>query len=67
MEIGDTARKHGISDEDILHAITNAIRYFEHDGYTMIIGPTHAAALIEVAFNDTTIFHAMPARPKFLK
>lgn len=37
--IADSARKHGVSDEDILHAYANPIRVFElDDGLTMIIG-----------------------------
>ena len=35
--IADSARKHGVSDEDILHAYANPMRVFElNDGFTMM-------------------------------
>lgn len=37
--IAGSARKHGVSDEDMLHAYANPIRVFDLDeGFTMIIG-----------------------------
>lgn len=36
--IAESARRHGMSDEDILHAYAHPIRVFELDeGFTMII------------------------------
>ena len=36
--IAESARKHGVSDEDILHAYANPIRVFDLDeGFTMVI------------------------------
>jgi len=44
--IAPSARKHGISDEDILHVYANAIRVFElDDGFMMLIGANPAAVL----------------------
>ena len=41
-----SARKHGVSDEDMLHAYANPIRVFDLDeGFTMIIGANHAAVI----------------------
>ncbi|MGH8947143.1 MAG: hypothetical protein ACRDVL_13475 [Acidimicrobiia bacterium] len=34
-----TARKHGISDDDMLHGYRNPIRVFALDDLTMLIGP----------------------------
>lgn len=65
--IKDSARKRNIADTDIEHAIAHAIRVWKMDGYDMVIGPTRSGALIEVGVNaDGDIFHAMPARKKFL-
>jgi len=70
--IAESARRHGISDADMLHAYANPIRVFElDDGLSMMIGSNHAAILIEVGVVDGTIapviVHAMRARPQFLR
>ncbi len=70
--IADSARKHGVSDEDILHAYRNPIRVFELDeGFTMVIGANHAAIVFEIGVVDgieaPVIVHAMRAREKFLR
>ena len=70
--IGESARKHGASDEDMLHAYDNPIRVFElDDGFTLIIGPSRAAEMLEVGVVDgefaPVIVDAMPAREKFLR
>jgi hypothetical protein len=66
-----SARKHGIADDDMLHAYRNPIRVFEFDELTMLIGPDPAGRLLEVgtATAEATEFivHAMPARQKFLR
>jgi len=37
--VAESARKHGLSDEDMLHAYAHPIRVFELDeGFTMVIG-----------------------------
>ncbi len=66
-----SARKHGILDDDILHAYCNPIRVLVLDDLTMLIGPDQSARLIEigVATADAIDFvvHAMVARPRFLE
>lgn len=62
-----SARKHGIDDRDMLHAIRNAIRVHEFEGYRMYIGPGRSGQLLEIAISDRRqVFHAMRARPKYL-
>lgn len=67
----DGARKHGISDHDMLHAYRNPVRVFALDDLTMLIEPDHAGRLLEigVAVGDGVEFivHAMLARDRFLK
>ena len=70
--IAESARKHGVSDEDILHAYANPIRVFElDDGLTMIIGASLAAIIYEIGVVEGTtasvIVHAMRARDKYLR
>jgi hypothetical protein len=70
--IAESARKHGVSDEDMLQAYANPFRVFElDDGFTMLIGANHAAVIFEVGVVDGTltpvIVHAMRAREKFLR
>lgn len=66
-----SARKHGIPDDDILHAYRNPIRVFDLDDLTMLIGPDRAARLLEIgvahAESIDFVAHAMPARPRFLE
>lgn len=66
-----SARKHGIPDEDMLHAYRHPIRVFDLDGLTMLIGAGLSGRLLEVgvAVGDGVEFivHAMPARQKFLR
>ncbi len=69
--IAPSARKHGIADVDILHAYRNPIRRFElDDGLTLLVGPDHAARLLEVGVvagdPDPVIVHAMGCRERFL-
>jgi hypothetical protein len=72
VEIAGSAHKHGVTDEDIRHALNNAIKYHDLDDLVMIVGPTTTGDLIEVgmatepADAEPLIVHAMPARPKFL-
>ncbi|HET6560356.1 MAG TPA: hypothetical protein VFG72_00630 [Marmoricola sp.] len=70
--IAASARKHGITDDDILHAFNHPISYEDLDeGFVMIIGPTRSAHMIELGFIDTdqgpVIVHAMTARKKYLR
>lgn len=70
--IADSARKHGIEDEDMLHAYRNPIRHYEvDDGMDMLIGADRSARMLEVGVvqGDTApvIVHAMTVRDKFLR
>jgi hypothetical protein len=67
-----SAHRHNIDEDDMLHAIRNAIDAYEEDNdVTMFIGPRFDGALIEVGVAHTTegpvIIHAMKARRKYLR
>jgi hypothetical protein len=73
VEILPSARKHGVSDDDIRHAIDNAIAAItrpEQPEFTMLIGPTISSRLLEIGVVETDdqdyVIHAMPAREKYL-
>lgn len=68
VEIVDDARKHGVQDEDMIHAYDNAIRVHILDGYLMLVGPARDGRLLEIGYNTRRdrIFHADNARRKFL-
>jgi hypothetical protein len=68
--IAPSARRHGVTDDTIIHAFNNPIRVEELDeGLVMLVGPDHAGNLFEigVASSDEgpVIVHAMPDRPKY--
>jgi hypothetical protein len=70
--IAPSALKHGLGEEEILHAYRNPVRIWDlGDGFTMILGPNAAAIFLEVGYVDgdsaVVIVHAMPAREKFLR
>jgi len=73
VEIHDSARKHGVDDRDILHAIDNALAIEdlgEDPDRWLVIGPDRAANLLEVIFLTTIegtqlVIHAMAMRGKF--
>jgi hypothetical protein len=71
MRIGGPARKHGITDEDIWHAIRNMVHTIsESDELIMVIGPASNGAPLELgilgpASDDPVVIHAMWLRPKF--
>jgi hypothetical protein len=73
VDIDANARKHGVSDNDMLHAVRNHWRAFETDDptVTMYIGPATTAEPLEVGVvvddQGSAVIHAMPARPKFLQ
>lgn len=66
-----SARKHGISDNDMLHAYRNPLRVFQVDDLVMLIGGDETGRMLEVgvvaAEGIEFIIHAMPAREKFLR
>ena len=71
LEIHPSARKHGIADEDIEHAVTHAMAIDDTDeDARLYIGPAHNAALLEVLTIPTVegsevAIHAMPVPPKY--
>jgi len=71
VEIHPSAGKHGIADEDIEHAVENAMSIDERDDDTRLyLGPARDAELLEVvtivrAGESELAIHAMPMRPKY--
>lgn len=72
MKVVESARKHGVEDEDMHHAIENAIVIFgaEPPATLMYVGPARNGTLLEVAVMlddpEDLIIHAMEARTKWL-
>jgi hypothetical protein len=70
--IADSARRHDLADEDIRHAWRNQLgaKYYD-DGFTMAVGPSRSADLLEVGTVDAddglVIVHAMRVRPSTLE
>lgn len=70
--IADSARKHGVADDDLIHAFSNPMRAFDlGEGFTMLVGGDRSGQLIEIGVVDgdlgPVIVHGMrPARRKFL-
>ncbi len=73
MEVHGSARKHGVGDEDILHAIDYSLA-IEDAGDDpdrwFVIGPDRAGNLLEVVVLTTVegvelAIHAMPMRAQF--
>lgn len=73
MRIGDPATKHAVAEEDMRHAIRNAVRRVVMDeDLTMLIGPATDGTLLEVGVldlegDDPVLIHAMALRPKFYR
>jgi len=69
VEIADNARKHGVVDEDIEHAVRNAIRGVGEGDRDLYIGADRTSRLLEVVMLDDdgqpVAIHAMALRPKF--
>lgn len=70
--VADSALKHGLAREAILHAFRNPIRAYDvDDGFTMLIGPAPNADVLELGVVSGTegpvSVHAMPARQRFLE
>jgi hypothetical protein len=64
----ETARKHGISDADMLHAYRYPVRVFVMDDLVILVGGDAAGRLLEVGVAEAEglefIVHAMPARQR---
>jgi uncharacterized DUF497 family protein len=74
MQVHDSARKHGVEDEDIRHAIDHALAIEdagEDPDRWLVIGPDRAGNLLEVVVLTTVedgtqlAIHAMAMRAKF--
>ena len=71
MEIHPSARKHGIADEDITHAMNQAMAVDDQDDDTRLyLGPARNGELLEVVTvvrddGSELAIHAMPMRTKY--
>jgi hypothetical protein len=71
VEIADSARKHGVADDDIRHALAHPVRVVAGEGRDLFIGADRSGRLLEVVVLDDepdeepVVIHAMPLRPKF--
>jgi len=73
-EIHPSARRYGVDDDEILHAVANSVAVDDlgqDPDRWLVIGPDSAGNLLEIvviASNaDEIIIHAMPMRPKYRK
>lgn len=73
MEIADSARKHSLTDEAILHAARNPIAVIAVKiDRIFFIGTTDTGAFLEIVVLDpgtdeATVIHADICRPKFYR
>ena len=73
MEIRQSARKHGITDADMLHAVRNVLGgFYRGDDVTILVGTAQNGSFLEIGvadFNSTDerIIHAMPLRAGFYR
>lgn len=71
MDVADSARRHGVADEDMSHAVRNRLRVVAGEGQALVIGADRAGRMLEVVVLDDdpedepVIIHALPLRPKF--
>jgi len=75
VEIHSAARRHGVADEDIVHAVANSLTVVDLDPdgdppRVLAIGPDSAANLLEIiwlelADDAVLVIHAMSLRPVF--
>lgn len=71
LQVIPSARKHGVGDEDIRHAVRNAVALSpQGDDRILWIGPAKSAALLEVITvqmerNRSVAIHAMPLRRRY--
>jgi hypothetical protein len=67
-----SAARHGVAEEDALHAWAFAVDASTVDaGMVMYIGPDRAGNLLEVGVvewhDEFALVHAMPERPRFVR
>lgn len=71
MEVHPSARKHGIAEADIEHAVAHAVvTENQDDDARLYLGPSRSAALLEVVTilrtdGSELAIHAMTMRPKY--
>jgi len=71
VEIHPSARKHGIADEDIDHAMRHALAIDDQgDDTRLYLGPSRSVQLLEVVTivrddGSELAIHAMKMRPKY--
>ena len=73
VEIHGSARRHGVADQDMLHALDHALAIEdagEDPDRWLLIGPDAAGNLLEVVVLITAegtqiVIHAMPMRDKY--
>lgn len=71
MEIFRSARKHGVADADIAHAIQQALAAGEQDdGKVLYLGPDRTGNILEVVSvvrddGSEIVIHAMRMRSKY--
>jgi hypothetical protein len=73
VEILASARRHGVSDDDIRHAVENSLtgcRADDQNDFVMLVGPDQSGNMIEVGIVVTDdieyAIHAMRARNRYL-
>lgn len=67
MRITESARRHGVTDQAIRHAVANTIRLIDTDDGLFIIGGDASGRMLELVAgstesDDVVVFHAMPLR-----
>lgn len=73
MKITDSARKHGVADADIRHAVCHPLHLLTRDNdWLLVIAPARAGRLLEIVVLDAdddddepVAVHATELRPKF--
>lgn len=73
MEILASARRHGVSDDDIRHAVENAVaggRGGDENDFMMLVVPDQSGNMLEIGIVVTDdieyAIHAMRARNQYL-
>jgi hypothetical protein len=73
VDIESSARKHGVHDDDMLHALRLHWRAYMTDdpAVTLFIGPSRSGEPLEIGVvvdsEGSAMIHAMRGRPKFLR
>jgi hypothetical protein len=73
VEIHDSAHRHDVAEEDMLHAVEHSLvvdDLGEDPDRWLVLGPDPAGNLLELIVlisreGDEIIIHAMPMRPKY--